>query len=236
MANFASIGMDGAGSTRNRVTNAIAHRQSAGRASISRICWGRPRSRVQPQPHREGRPHPPPPGSTSLSIRAGSAVIDQHGRQYGLGWAADAIGQTSSGRYYVSDSTLRQQILDLRKHPETASVMAAEHAADNKALSGIAPWPRGRSRSISISRTSSVSAARPSSSPCTINIRARDHGSLALPGGRARQPGDLLRSGPAIRAASPTFANSFANRLQQGTAGVDRLGGPVHMGGPRRRR
>jgi hypothetical protein len=61
------------------------------------------------------------------------AVINDHGSQYGLGWASDAISQGSNGRYYVSDPELRQQILDLRKHPETASVMAAEHAADNKA-------------------------------------------------------------------------------------------------------
>jgi hypothetical protein len=61
------------------------------------------------------------------------AVINQHGEEYGLGWASDAISQGSNGRYYVSDPELRQQILDLRKHPETASVMAAEHAADNKA-------------------------------------------------------------------------------------------------------
>ncbi len=61
------------------------------------------------------------------------AVVNQHGSEYGLGWAADAISQGSNGRYYVADPELRQQILDLRKHPETASVMAAEHAADNKA-------------------------------------------------------------------------------------------------------
>ena len=61
------------------------------------------------------------------------AVIDKHGSEYGLGWASDAISQGSNGRYHVSDPQLRQQILDLRKHPETASVMAAQHAADNKA-------------------------------------------------------------------------------------------------------
>ena len=59
-------------------------------------------------------------------------VVSQHGPKYGLGWAAGAIGQSASGRYYVADPNLRQQILDLRSHPETASVMAAEHAADNK--------------------------------------------------------------------------------------------------------
>jgi len=61
------------------------------------------------------------------------AVINKHGDEYGLGWAADAISQGSNGRYHVSDPNLRQQILDLRNHPETASVMAAQHAADNKA-------------------------------------------------------------------------------------------------------
>jgi hypothetical protein len=61
------------------------------------------------------------------------AVVNNHGSEYGLGWAADAIQRGSNGRYYVSDPDLRQQIMDLRKHPETASVMAAEHAADNKA-------------------------------------------------------------------------------------------------------
>lgn len=61
------------------------------------------------------------------------AVINDHGADYGLSWASDAISQGSNGRYHVSDPELRQQILDLRKHPETASVMAAEHAADNKA-------------------------------------------------------------------------------------------------------
>jgi len=60
------------------------------------------------------------------------AVVNNHGSEYGLGWAADAIQRGQNGRYYVSDPDLRQQIMDLRKHPETASVMAAEHAADNK--------------------------------------------------------------------------------------------------------
>ena len=58
------------------------------------------------------------------------AVVNDHGAKYGMSWASDAI-QKTGGRYYVADPALRQQILDLRNHPETASVMAAEHAADN---------------------------------------------------------------------------------------------------------
>ena len=59
-------------------------------------------------------------------------VVKEHGAQNGMGWAADAIRQTSSGRYVVSDPAVRQQILNLRKDPTAASLMAAEHASDNK--------------------------------------------------------------------------------------------------------
>lgn len=60
------------------------------------------------------------------------AIINDHGAKYGMSWASDAI-QKNGGRYSVSDPALRQQILNLRNHPETASVMAAELASDNRA-------------------------------------------------------------------------------------------------------
>lgn len=60
------------------------------------------------------------------------AVVKEHGAEHGMGWAADAITRTPSGRYVVNDPTMRRQILDLRKDPTAASLMAAEHAADNK--------------------------------------------------------------------------------------------------------
>ena len=61
------------------------------------------------------------------------ATVKKHGSEHGLGWAADAIGQGSNGRYFVSDTATRAQVLKLRNNPEIASLMAAEHAADNKA-------------------------------------------------------------------------------------------------------
>ncbi|MBJ6122268.1 lytic transglycosylase domain-containing protein [Sphingomonas mollis] len=65
------------------------------------------------------------------------AVVKKHGAEHGLGWAADAIGQTGSGRYTVADAGTRQAILSLRDDPAAASLMAAEHASDNKdALEG----------------------------------------------------------------------------------------------------
>jgi len=60
------------------------------------------------------------------------AVVKKHGAEHGLGWAADAIG-TSGGRYSVADGATRQAILALRNGPAAASLMAAEHASDNKA-------------------------------------------------------------------------------------------------------
>lgn len=59
-------------------------------------------------------------------------VVKQHGAEHGLGWAADSIKQTSTGRYVVSDPAARSAILNLRSDPQTASLMAAEHASDNK--------------------------------------------------------------------------------------------------------
>ncbi|WP_206366300.1 lytic transglycosylase domain-containing protein [Sphingomonas flavalba] len=62
------------------------------------------------------------------------AVVKRHGEEHGLGWAADAIQRGAGGRYYVADSRQRAAILDLRTNSEAASLMAAEHAADNKAV------------------------------------------------------------------------------------------------------
>ncbi|RZM32146.1 MAG: lytic transglycosylase domain-containing protein [Sphingomonas sp.] len=65
------------------------------------------------------------------------AVVKKHGADNGMAWAADSIGQTSSGRYTVADGATRQSILALRNDPAAASLMAAEHASDNKsALEG----------------------------------------------------------------------------------------------------
>ncbi|MET4895823.1 lytic transglycosylase domain-containing protein [Sphingomonadaceae bacterium jetA1] len=59
------------------------------------------------------------------------AVVKKHGAEHGMGWAADAIGQ-SGGRYYVT-SGARAAVMGLRNDPTAASLMAAEHASDNKA-------------------------------------------------------------------------------------------------------
>ncbi|MGC4251612.1 MAG: lytic transglycosylase domain-containing protein [Sphingobium sp.] len=130
MSAFADITVTAA-STGNRVTNAIAmaSRRTGvdfgyllGQAKIESSL--NPNARASTSSAR---------GLYQFIDQSWLAVIDKHGSEYGLGWAADAVSRGANGRYYVSDPDLRKQILDLRNHPETASVMAAEHAADNKA-------------------------------------------------------------------------------------------------------
>lgn len=60
-------------------------------------------------------------------------VVKAHGAEHGMGWASDSIRQGSNGRYYVADPGTRRAILNLRNDPQASSLMAAEHAADNKA-------------------------------------------------------------------------------------------------------
>ncbi|EZP55484.1 MULTISPECIES: flagellar protein FlgJ [unclassified Sphingomonas] len=59
------------------------------------------------------------------------AVVKKHGAEHGMAWAADSIGQ-SHGHFTVSDPATRSAILALRNDPTAASLMAAEHASDNK--------------------------------------------------------------------------------------------------------
>tara|TARA_R110000782_G_scaffold78276_9_gene155739 strand:- start:173346 stop:174206 length:861 start_codon:yes stop_codon:yes gene_type:complete len=132
MAGFADLMISGGEGPRNtRVTNAIA---LASRRTGMDFGYLLGQAKIESSLNPTAKaPTSSATGLYQFIDQSWLGVINEHGAEYGLGWAADAIGQTSSGRYYVADPQLRQQILDLRNHPETASVMAAEHAADNKA-------------------------------------------------------------------------------------------------------
>ncbi len=60
-------------------------------------------------------------------------VVKKHGAEHGMGWAADCIEAKPGGGLCVRDPAARQAVLDLRKNPEAAALMAAEHASDNAA-------------------------------------------------------------------------------------------------------
>ena len=57
-------------------------------------------------------------------------VVKQHGAQYGLGWAANAITARKGGGYAV-DPSLRDAVFALRQQPGPAAMMAAAYASDN---------------------------------------------------------------------------------------------------------
>ncbi len=60
-------------------------------------------------------------------------LIKTRGAAHGLSHFASEIHRTHKGEYWVSDPKLRQQILDLRRDPRLASLMAGEYAKENKA-------------------------------------------------------------------------------------------------------
>ena len=59
-------------------------------------------------------------------------VVEKHGAKYGLDWASNAISRDGRGRFGVADAGMKQAILNLRKNPEVAAMMAGEFAADNR--------------------------------------------------------------------------------------------------------
>lgn len=62
------------------------------------------------------------------------ATVKQHGSKHGLGDYANAIEKDFQGRYFVADDALRDRIMTLRENPQTASLMAAEFAAQNQTI------------------------------------------------------------------------------------------------------
>ena len=60
-------------------------------------------------------------------------LIKSHGQAHGLGDLAAHIRRSPRGDYVVDDPKLRHKILELRRDPQVASMMAGEYAKDNKA-------------------------------------------------------------------------------------------------------
>jgi hypothetical protein len=59
------------------------------------------------------------------------ATMKQSGGSLGYGKYADAIGRSSSGRYFVKDPAMRDQIFALRKDPAANALMAGAFANSN---------------------------------------------------------------------------------------------------------
>lgn len=149
------------------------------------------------------------------------AVVNKHGDEYGLGWAADAISQGSNGRYYVSDPQVRQQILDLRKHPETASVMAAEHASDNKSYLESKLGREAAPVDLYLAHFLGVGGA---SKFLSAHDRAPDATAASLFPAAARANRGIFFDRSGSPRSFSEIRDRFAAKLQKGS---DSLGGPV---------
>ena len=206
------------GSAGNRVTNAIAMASRRTGVDFSYLLG---------QAKIESSLNPTARAATSSATglyqfidQSWLAVVNKHGSEYGLGWAADAIKQ-SGGRYFVADPDLRQQILDLRKHPETASVMAAEHAADNKAYLESRLGREAQPVDLYLAHFLGVGGAAKFLSVHDANPGATA-ASLFPSAARANRSIFYDKSGDARSFAE--IRDRFAAKLQKGS---DSLGGPV---------
>ncbi len=62
------------------------------------------------------------------------SVVKEFGAQHGLKNYADNIYREASGKFNVRDDALKKNILDLRKEPEIAAVMAGEFIKKNQSI------------------------------------------------------------------------------------------------------
>jgi len=214
---FADISATGS-STGNRVTNAIAMASRRTGVDFSYLLG---------QAKIESSLNPTARAATSSATglyqfidQSWLAVIDKHGSEYGLGWASNAI-QQSGGRYYVADPQLRQQILDLRKHPETASVMAAEHAADNKAFLESKLGREAEPVDLYLAHFLGVGGA---SKFLSVHDRAPDASAASLFPSAARANHSIFYDKQGNARSFAEIRDRFASKLQKG---VDSLGGDI---------
>lgn len=59
-------------------------------------------------------------------------MVATHGQKHGLSNYAAMIDRKPSGRLEVHDAKMKREILDLRKNPKIAALMAAEYTAENR--------------------------------------------------------------------------------------------------------
>ncbi|SEL59796.1 hypothetical protein SAMN05216382_2253 [Sphingomonas palmae] len=152
------------------------------------------------------------------------AVMKQHGGEHGLSWAADSI-QKVGGRYVVAGGN-RQAVLGLRNDPEVASLMAAEHASDNKAAIEGATGRTATGTDLYMAHFLGLGGAKQFLSAMASNP-GRDAASLFPAAARANR-GVFYSSDGSARSLSQVYER-FASKLGDGAdasgSGVASTGG-----------
>lgn len=180
-------------------------------------------------------------------------VVKAHGAEHGMQWAADSIRQGSNGRYYVADAGTRQAILQLRNDPQASSLMAAEHAADNKAALENALGRSATGTDLYMAHflglggarqfLTSMQASPDRSAAAMFPAAARANRSIFYaPGGQPRSLGEIYeRMGAKLDRGAKAGGGSGVdgvggpggfpvNRLQQPAVMLNGFGGDVIMG------
>ena len=146
------------------------------------------------------------------------AVVKKHGAEHGLGWAADAIGQSASGRMTVADPAMRQAILDMRNDPAIASLMAAEHAADNKGALEASLGRDATGTDLYMAHFLGLGGARSFLRTMAANPGAS--GAAMFPAAAAANRGVFFETDGAPRSLAAIYQH-FAEKLGAGAGAID---------------
>ncbi|NNM77144.1 lytic transglycosylase domain-containing protein [Sphingomonas sp. ID1715] len=140
-------------------------------------------------------------------------TVKKHGAEHGLGWAADKITQGPSGRYYISDLATRDYVLKLRNNPEVASLMAAEHAADNKAELEATLGREAGGTDLYMAHFLGIGGAKKFLS--TLQRNPETAAAQLFPAAAASNRGIFFGEGGRMRSVSEIY-DRFATKLQRG--------------------
>ncbi|MEG3177799.1 lytic transglycosylase domain-containing protein [Sphingomonas sp. RB3P16] len=144
-------------------------------------------------------------------------VVKAHGAEHGLGWAANAISTTSSGRAVVSDPAIKRAILALRNDPSAASLMAAEHASDNKDALESATGRTATGTDLYMAHFLGLGGAR--SFLTAMQSNPDRSGAAMFPAAAHANRGVFYNSDGSAKSLSAIYSR-FASKLDQSAAGA----------------
>ena len=144
-------------------------------------------------------------------------VVKQHGAENGLSWAADAIQPGAGGRLSVSDPNTRQAILALRNDPRVSALLAAQHAADNKAGLEASLGRETTGTDLYVAHFLGLGGARKFLS--TLDANPDRIGAALFPAAAAANRSVFYGANGQPRTVSEIYQR-FATKLDQGAAGA----------------
>lgn len=144
-------------------------------------------------------------------------VVKAHGAEHGLGWAANAISTTASGHATVADPATRRAILALRDDPAAASLMAAEHASDNKDAIESATGRTATGTDLYMAHFLGLGGARAFLS--AMRSSPDRSGAALFPAAARANRGVFFDAGGKARSLSDIYSR-FGAKLDPGAAGV----------------